>query len=316
MLKILGEHTIFLGENMFIFDKRNSDKHNPMKKVLILLGFTAFIASCGPDYKAEVERMMRERDSLMAQYDAKDSIINGYMQDISEIQSSIEGLTQQEEMLNREGAANPEVSQDAKTKIMGDIDAIRQLIDANKKKLSELQSRVRKSNVKVAELEKMIASLNSQLAQRDSSINALNQNVLALNGTISTMQTEMDTIRADVARKSTEISDKTTRLHTAYYTVGDYKTLRDKKVLSKQGGFLGLGKAKTVVPDFNQEAFTRIDYTNTKMIELSSKAVKLVSTHPTGTYALRKENEKVTGIEITDPEKFWSASKYLVVVTE
>ena len=100
----------------------------------------------------------------MAQYDAKDSIINGYMQDISEIQTSIEGLTQQEEMLNREGAANPEVSQDAKNKIMGDIDAIRQLIDANKKKLSELQSRVRKSNVKVAELEKMIASLNTQLA--------------------------------------------------------------------------------------------------------------------------------------------------------
>jgi uncharacterized coiled-coil protein SlyX len=40
------------------------------------------------------------------------------------------------------------------------------LIDANKKKLSELQARVRKSNVKVTELEKMIASLNTQLAQR------------------------------------------------------------------------------------------------------------------------------------------------------
>lgn len=294
----------------------NSDKHNPMKKLFILFGLTAFIASCGPDYKLEVERMMRERDSLMAQYDAKDSIINGYMQDIAEIQTSIEGLTQQEEMLNREGASNPEVSQDAKAKIMGNIDAIRQLIDANKKKLSELQARVRKSNVKVTELEKMIASLNTQLAQRDSSINALNENVMALNGTITNLNTELDTMRADVARKSTEISDKTTRLHTAYYTVGTYKSLRDKKVLSKQGGFLGIGKQKAMVPDFNQEAFTRIDYTNIKTIELNSKAAKLVSTHPSGTYNLRKENEKVTALEITDPEKFWQASKYLVVVTE
>ena len=238
------------------------------------------------------------------------------MQDIAEIQTSIEGLTAQEEMLNREGANNTEISQDAKTRIMGDIEGIRQMIDQNKKKLSDLQSRVRKSNVKVAELEKMIGSLNSQLAVRDSSINSLNENIFALNGKITTMQTEIDTIVIESARKTAEITDKTTKLHTAYYTVGDYKTLRDKKVLAKQGGFLGLGKAKTMVPDFNREAFTQIDFTSTKTIQLNTKSAKLLSTHPTGSYNLLSENKKVTAIEITDPEKFWQASKYLVVVTD
>ena len=287
-----------------------------MRNILLLAGITMLMISCGPDYKTEVERMMRERDSLMAQYDAKDSVINGYMQDIAEIQTSIEGLTAQEEMLNREGANNTEISQDAKTRIMGDIEGIRQMIDQNKKKLSDLQSRVRKSNVKVAELEKMIGSLNSQLAVRDSSINSLNENIFALNGKITTMQTEIDTIVIESARKTAEITDKTTKLHTAYYTVGDYKTLRDKKVLAKQGGFLGLGKAKTMVPDFNREAFTQIDFTSTKTIQLNTKSAKLLSTHPTGSYNLLSENKKVTAIEITDPEKFWQASKYLVVVTE
>ncbi len=287
-----------------------------MRNILLLAGITMLMISCGPDYKTEVERMMRERDSLMAQYDAKDSVINGYMQDIAEIQTSIEGLTAQEEMLNREGANNTEISQDAKTRIMGDIEGIRQMIDQNKKKLSDLQSRVRKSNVKVAELEKMIGSLNSQLAVRDSSINSLNENIFALNGKITTMQTEIDTIVIESARKTAEITDKTTKLHTAYYTVGDYKTLRDKKVLAKQGGFLGLGKAKTMVPDFNREAFTQIDFTSTKTIQLNTKSAKLLSTHPTGSYNLLSENKKVTAIEITDPEKFWQASKYLVVVTD
>ena len=287
-----------------------------MRNILLLAGITMLMISCGPDYKTEVERMMRERDSLMAQYDAKDSVINGYMQDIAEIQTSIEGLTAQEEMLNREGANNTEISQDAKTRIMGDIEGIRQMIDQNKKKLSDLQSRVRKSNVKVAELEKMIGSLNSQLAVRDSSINSLNENIFALNGKITTMQTEIDTMVIESARKTAEITDKTTKLHTAYYTVGDYKTLRDKKVLAKQGGFLGLGKAKTMVPDFNREAFTQIDFTSTKTIQLNTTSAKLLSTHPTGSYNLLSENKKVTAIEITDPEKFWQASKYLVVVTE
>ena len=71
-----------------------------------------------------------------------------------------------------------------------------------------------------------------------------------------------------------------------------------------------------MVPDFNREAFTQIDFTSTKTIQLNTKSAKLLSTHPTGSYNLLSENKKVTAIEITDPEKFWQASKYLVVVTE
>jgi uncharacterized coiled-coil protein SlyX len=260
--------------------------------------------------------MIRDRDSLMAQYDAKDSVINGYMQDIGEIQTSIESLTRQEEMLNRSAGNNPEASPDAKTKILTDIEAIKQLIDQNKQKLGELQSRIKKNNVKIAELEKVITSLNTQLAMRDSSINSMNEHILTLNGTIDNMKGQMDTIRQDVAQKTAIISDKTSKLNTAYYTVGTYQQLRDKKVLLKHGGFLGIGKQPSVVADFNQDAFTQIDVTSTKTIQLNSKSAKLLSTHPSGTYKVQRENNKVTAIEITDPDKFWKASKYLVVVTE
>ena len=291
-------------------------KRTPMKNILGVLTVILFMSSCGPDYKMEVERMMKERDSLMAQYDSKDSVINGYMQDISEIQQSIEGLTRQEEMINRSDANNPEASADAKTKIINDVESIRQLIDQNKKKLAELQAKIRKSNVKIGELEKVISNLNNQLAERDSSINTLNERVLTLNGTITNMQSTIDTIREESNQKSREITDKITKLNTAFYTIGTYKELRDKKILSKQGGFLGLGKQKSLVPDFNQEAFTQIDVTSTKLIEVNKKDAKLISTHPNGTYKVQRTNNKVTSIEITDPDKFWKASKYLVVVTE
>ncbi len=287
-----------------------------MKQILGVLGILALLSSCGPDYKSQVEKMMRDRDSLMAQYDAKDSVINGYMQDIGEIQTSIESLTRQEEMLNRSAGNNPEASPDAKTKILNDIEAIKQLIEQNKQKLGELQSRIKRNNVKIGELEKVIASLNAQLATRDSSINSMNERILTLNGTIDNMKGQMDTMRMENEQKAQVITDKTTKLNTAFYTVGTYKQLRDKKVLLKQGGFLGLGKQPGVVSDFNQDAFTQIDVTNTKTIQLNSKNAKLISTHPSGTYKLQHENDKVTAIEITDPDKFWKASKYLVVVTE
>jgi uncharacterized coiled-coil protein SlyX len=188
--------------------------------------------------------------------------------------------------------------------------------EQRKKKLADLQAKIRKSNVKIGELEKVIANLNNQLAERDSSINTLNEKVLTLNGTITTMQSTIDTIREESNQKSREITDKVTKLNTAFYTIGTYKELRDKKVLSKQGGFLGLGKQKSMLPDFNQEAFTQIDVTSTKLIEVNKKDAKLISTHPNGTYKVQRTNDKVTSIEITDPDKFWKASKYLVVVTE
>ncbi|MFM7015579.1 MAG: hypothetical protein ACKOX3_04555 [Bacteroidota bacterium] len=288
-----------------------------MKKILGIIAVATLLYSCGgPDYKSEVERMMKERDSLMTQYDAKDSMINGYMQDIADIQASIENLTQQEAMINKSDLNNPEASTTAKQNILNNVESIKQLIEDNKNKLADLQAKIRRSNVKITEMQKIITSLNDQLAQRDSSINSLNEKVVALNGTITNMQGEIDNAKAENQQKAAEISDKTTKLHTAYYVVGTYKELRDKKVLSKQGGFLGIGKAKSVVPDFNQNAFTQIDYTTIKTIAINKKNAKLVSTHPSGTYKIQKQNEKVTSIEITDPENFWRASKYLVVVAE
>lgn len=274
------------------------------------------MVGCGPDYKMEVERMIRERDSLMAQFDAKDSAITSYMNDLNEIQASLDSLTLQEQILQRNTANDPEASKDAKVKAREQIEAIRQVIENNKKKLAELQSRLRKNSAKMVQLEKMIESLNQQLTMRDSSIMTLNTQIVNLNGNIATMQTQMDTMRQESDRKSTVISDKVYKLNTAYYTVGTYKELRDKKVLNKQGGFLGIGKQKQVVPDFSQDAFTQIDVTAISSIALKGKDAKVISTHPAGTYKIQKENKTVKSIEITDPEKFWKASKYLVVVTE
>jgi uncharacterized coiled-coil protein SlyX len=294
----------------------NKAMFKSIKQFLVVITLLTLAASCGPDYKAEVDRMMHERDSLLSLFDSKDSTINGYMTDIMNIQMSLDSLTMQEEMLRRSKPNDPESSPDVKARIQNSIQSIRDLISENKKKLAALQSRIKKSNVKINELESLIKGLDMQLAEKDSSINMLNERVTALNGTITNMQGTMDTMKMDIATKAQEITDKTTMLHTAYYTIGTFKQLRDKKILAKEGGFLGLGKSKSMVPDFNKDAFTKIDYTSTNTITLDSKNARLVSTHPSGTYKIERQNDKVKSIQITDPENFWKASKYLVVVTD
>ena len=287
-----------------------------IKPTFLAFAILTLAISCGPDYKAEVDRMMHERDSLLSLFDSKDSTINGYMTDIMNIQMSLDSLTMQEEMIRRSNPDDKETSPDVKARIQNSIQSIKDLIEENKKKLAALQGRIKKSNVKITELESLIKGLHVQIAERDSSVNMLNERVTALNGTITNMQGTMDTMKMDIVAKSQEITEKTTKLHTAYYTIGTYKQLRDKKIIAKQGGFLGLGKSKSMVPDFNKEAFTQIDYTSINSISLDTKNAKLVSTHPSGSYTIQRENDKVKSIQITDPENFWKASKYLVVVTD
>ena len=289
----------------------------PILKICIGIALTALVLQgCGPDYKMEVERMIRERDSLMGQFITKDSVITSYMSDINAIQASLDSLTVQEAIVQRNTSNDPEASKDVKLRAQEQIEAIRQVIENNKKKLADLQYRLKNSTAKIAQFQKMVESLNQQLTLKDSSINTLNTQIASLNGTITTMQTQIDTVKQESERKTVEITDKVSKLNTAYYTIGTYKELRDKKVISKQGGFLGMGKQKQIIPDFNQAAFTQIDVTSLKTIALTGKDAKLVSTHPLGSYKIEKENNKVKSIDITDPDKFWKASKYLVVVTE
>lgn len=285
-----------------------------MKKILATFALATLIASCGPDYKAQVEQMKSERDSILVEFSMRDSMINSYMSDVNEIQGQINELTRQEGILNQQIAGN-ELSKTQKQSILEDISSLKNLIESQKNKLASLQSKIKKSQTRIQQLENMILTLNQQLASRDSNVQNLTNQMASLNGKIAEMDTAMSLVKIENQNKRVEIAEKTKKLNTAYFVVGDYKTLKTQKVLSQEGKFLGISKNKSINSDFNQAAFIQLDITNTKLIDVFSTKAELLSTHPTGSYSFVRQNDKIVAIEITDADKFWQASKYLVVMT-
>ena len=92
------------------------------------------------------------------------------------------------------------------------------------------------------------------------------------------------------------------------------KQLKAKGLLTKEGGFIGLGKTKTMAASFPDSSFKQIDITVMKSIPVNSKNAKLISEHPANSYKfIRDANKKIESIEITDPAQFWKISKYAVV---
>jgi len=85
--------------------------------------------------------------------------------------------------------------------------------------------------------------------------------------------------------------------------------------LTKKGGFIGLGKTKSLSTSLSDSAFVQIDITKTNIIPVNSKKAKLISEHPANSYQfIRDKDNKIESIEIKDPVLFWKISKYAVVV--
>lgn len=284
-----------------------------MKTKMFLLGLAFMVFGCGPDYKSEVEKLKKEQDSLLLVQTMKDSLMNAYVSDLNEIQTSIESLTQEQNLLTEQSIGN-ELTKDSKSRILSQIEAIKKLIDNNKNKLASIQNKIKKSNLKVKELENMIANLNQQLIQKDSSIALLTDNINQLNYRIASVETELNSTKTENQLKNQEIVDKTNKLHTAYFMVGTYKQLKEKNIITKEGGLLGIGSNKELNANFNVEPFTKIDYTNIRIIDIISEKAELVSIHPSNSYKMVMNGKQIMALEIIDPEKFWQASKYLVIV--
>lgn len=284
-----------------------------IKKYFLYISAIA-LAGCH-DYKADVEQLNKEKQTMMTEANYKDSTINAFLAGLNQVETNIKAISEKQAEVT--DASQHELSKNQFDRINEDIQSINALMDANRNKLDELTKKLKGSNFKIKELEKTIASLQQQLEEKNTELAALNQKLADMNVQVDNLNTNVKTLTAQTEDQAKTIADKTSKLNTAYYTVGTYKELESKKVLNKTGGFLGIGKNKQMVNDFKPDAFKTIDITQTKTIDLNSKTASLVTTHPPSSYKIEmKDKNHVSQLVITDPDQFWKASKYLVVMIE
>jgi uncharacterized coiled-coil protein SlyX len=287
-----------------------------MKQYIALAAMAATLIFSCKDYKPEVDRLNHVRDSLLHAGGEKDSTIDGFLGNFNSINSSLDSINQLHNAITMDQKDNPEMKGTVKDRIRQNIESINRLLEQNSKRIAELSSKVKNSSVKLAQLQKMIGELNIKIAEKDSMITMLNTQVSEANVTISSLKTSVDTLNTVVKEKTQTVEEKTNMLNTAYYTMGTYKQLRDKKVLTKQGGFLGMGSNQMMIADFDTTQFTKVDITQTSTIPINTKDAKIITNHPTTTYRLDRTKDKVNSINISDVNRFWSSSKYLVIVTK
>lgn len=293
-----------------------------MKKIMILLLIPLFFA-CGAEQEQEIERLKRENDSLKKIVMQGDESIAEFMEAFNEIEANLQQIKEKENIirLNTENA-DQGVTPDVKERINQDISSIYDLMQENKRAMDALQRKMRKANLQNKEFRQMVETLQRQLESKNNEIVQLHDELASLNIEVEEMSEEIrnlnsnvDSLREENTEKEEIIDEKTQALNTVYYAVGTKRELIDKGIITKTGGFIGIGRTEKLVEDINKDYFTKADLTKTEKIPIYNKKAEIVTTHPAGSYTFTGDNP-IEELVISNPKKFWSVSKFLVVIVK
>lgn len=265
------------------------------------------------EYKAPVANRptVAKDDSLQQIISQRDTQINNMMATMNEIQ---EGFNEISEAENRVNLIQDDERADKASQIKEDIKFIADRMQQNRELIKKLQGQLRDSDFKSQELKKVIANMLRQLDEKDqqlqqlrAELDAKNIHIAELDETISNLNNNMTELKSESDEKSQIINNQETQLNTAWYVFGTRPELKDQRILMGD---------KVLQQNFNKNYFTKIDIRVTREIKLYSKSARLLTSHPAGSYELTRDNNKMYTLAITNPQLFWSTSKYLVVVVK
>jgi len=281
----------------------------------MILISASIISGC-KDYRPEMERAIAERDSVMLLSTVKDSSISSYLESMNEIEANLDSIARTQLTIAKETTDGTELKQDAKDRINFNIGVIGELLQRNSQIIEDLNKRLSGNDKTIASLRKKILKLTEENTLKDQEIVTLKDEAGVMRNTITGLNRSVDSLNVETQQRDIIISQKTDQLQTAYWVLGTYKDLNSKKLMKKEGGFLGIGKDRVLESDLNPDAFQKVDITKFNNIPVNAKTAKLVTNHPADSYKINTDVKGfVKSIEITNPTRFWKSSKYLVIVT-
>lgn len=276
---------------------------------VVISASSLFTASCGSSEKEAnplADSLSNLNGELNGQLSEKEAALQEFVNSFNEIQENLNAIKEKEKIVTASSQSG-----DVKSKeetIKEDIQAIYDLMAKNKNRIGSLSKKLKNANSKIAGLEQMIATLQAQIDSKDGEISELKSQLESKNIELSNIIMNLENVEA-------ESGSKTEKLNTAYYAFGTSKELKEKNVITKEGGFIGMGKSTKLKDDFNKDYFTKIDASKITSINIGAKKAKIITTHPTSSYKLVGD-KTIEKIEILNTEEFWSSSKYLVIITE
>lgn len=300
--------------NLGVLGKRfNIEIVNTMKRLCGLMTIVAVVglSSCGN----KTDQLQNRVDSLEKALNASHSDYRHLSEALNVISSGLDSIAMQETALFNSDKESPAPNQQ---KIKEDLSRFKETLEMQRKRISQLEAQLNGKNDEAMRLQRIIIALKAQLVEKESQVARMQEELNSKSMTIEELRQRMDGLMQEsklqqqiITSQSQVMEMQDRKLYEGYVCIGTKDELKKSGLL--KGGFLK--KSKVDMSSLDVSKFKTIDIRLTTEIEINSKDAEVLTQMPADSYTLKRTGKKSV-LSITDTERFWAVSKYLVIQTD
>jgi len=195
---------------------------------------------------------------------------------------------------------------------------LKEVIEAQRLRVEELEAKLAESGKDNSGLRKIIAMFKAQLEAKDAEIQKLrvelgnkNRSIRQLQEMSAKMQEENALQVQQIQQQEEALKTQDAMLNEGFVKIGTKAELKSAGILNKGTLFK---KGGIAYEKLDTELFEKVDIRTFEKKVIPSKKVKILTQVPADSYTLQVEGDTTTLI-ITAPDKFWSVSNFLIIQT-
>ena len=288
---------------------------NILKSLLALL-LLILPLSCKTDGKNDTS-FDNERDSIIQDNKVKTQQLSELNGIIATIAAGLDSISVQENILYSNGATDAKGV--SKQQIAAQLKGMADILERQRRKIQTLQDSLsaHKSTQGIERLQKVIDFLNKQLAEKDQAIQSLQadlnssrKSVTQLRATLSNMQTRAEQAEKKSVVLTSALSKQDEIMNECYIRIGTKKQLTQAGLL--KGGFLK--KKRVNYEEVDKGKFSPVDIRSFREVTLKSSNPRILTPLPNNSsYHFEDNGDGTCTLVITNPNKFWSVSNFLII---
>ena len=285
-----------------------------MKNLINIFLITIVVTGCttkneNAALRAELEALAEENEMLAVGDIEMELTIEAYQSMLLEIDENLAVIDE------KHGVVEGHIDSDAETveeDIQMHMEHIHGTMTNTKHKVAKMQENIDDLYQDEELDDEVILALELELDEAADAIIARDVVIEVLNEAVVEEEIEIEVLTEAYAEQAVLSAVLYGALNTAYVVVGTKKELKENGIIDSEGGFLGLGRVKSLAADADDDWFIPIPINETEEIDLACKKAKLLTSHPESSYSL-KGDKTIESLVIIDPIAFWDKSDFLII---
>lgn len=275
----------------------------------------------GCQTRRRLSEVTYQRDSLLALTQQQDSVRESIDAYIGTLVETLDSIKSQEKILTVQRREDGRAMK--KDEIRNNLELFSRIIHRQRDRIQDLESELATygldstSNYRmlISHLYQQIDEKNAQIVQLKKDLEAKDVTITHLSGKVVSLEKDVQDISEQVTAHEVTIAEQTEilqeqsdMLNKAYIKVGTRKELQAAGLIGNlfQGG-------KLMVSSLDLSKFLEIDIREFEEMQLSSKHPRLISSHPSNSYEIERQQDGESILRIIDPSSFWGVSNVLVI---